>query len=398
MCQCVLFRQLRRRGKGSQHRFEGTILRLTLLIVFISTSKSLTVPVNRGWRSRTLACRTDKNANIEQIYRPHRVGMKQFAVQEGLDPSGSKAISNRSNATQTKAALVVESDPPEIAGEEWSWETARKVTSAPYISEALNEIDDKSARQFFRTILELTEDEEDLEDCMTVFLASADGATPESCSDDKPPENVDPLWEQTKLEAQLALEREPMAGPQLYQGILSQPALLPAVCSIIANEIATELVPATAIKNLFCTELTLEDERCIHFDIMAAAVRSPSVGTALSAVLFNRGLHALVCHRVAHRLWQEGRTGFAKYMQSKISQTYSADIHPAAVIGAGIYMNAGSGIVIGETAVVGDDVSILQGVTLGGTGKECGDRHPKVGNGVILSDSSTVLGNIKVRF
>uniref|UniRef100_A0A7S2PMX6 serine O-acetyltransferase n=1 Tax=Leptocylindrus danicus TaxID=163516 RepID=A0A7S2PMX6_9STRA len=125
-------------------------------------------------------------------------------------------------------------------------------------------------------------------------------------------------------------------------------------------------------------------------------MRSPSVGDALTAILFNRGLHALVCHRVSHRLWKADRTGLAKYLQSTVSRIYQADIHPAATFGSGIYMNCGSGIVIGETAVVGDDVSILQSVTLGGTGKERGDRHPKVGRGVILQDGATVLGNIKV--
>lgn len=206
--------------------------------------------------------------------------------------------------------------------------------------------------------------------------------------------SIDPLWEQIKLEAVEALGPEPEAGPQLYQSILSKQNLLDAVVTTVANEVATLLIPATALKNLFLNMLTKEDEIAIHLDIMAVANRSE--GNAMFATMFHKGLHAVVCYRVGHRLWLQGRTGLAYYMQSTVSRKYSADIHPAARIGAGIYLNAGGGIVIGETAVVGQDVSILQGVTLGGTGTEEGDRHPKVGNGVILAEGSTVLGNIPV--
>ena len=206
----------------------------------------------------------------------------------------------------------------------------------------------------------------------------------------------DPLWEQIKLEATNALSTEPAAGPQLYQGILSHPSLVEAIVTIIANEIETELIQATELKNLFLTMLTPEDEISIHLDVMAVAMRSQSVGNAMMATLFHNGLHAVVCYRVGHRLWLEGRTGLAYYLQSTVSRKYSADIHPAAQMGSGIFLHTGGGVVIGETAAVGNDVSILQGVSLGGTGKEAGDRHPKVSNGVILHDSATVLGNIRI--
>ncbi len=208
--------------------------------------------------------------------------------------------------------------------------------------------------------------------------------------------SFDPLWELVKEEAQQSLSVEPEAGPQLYQFILSQRSIFEAVIVITAHEIESELIPATALKNLFLEMLTPEDEVSIHLDILAAAARSNSIGSVLGATLFHRGLHALVCYRVGHRLWLAGRRELAHYMQSTVSRYFSADIHPAARMGAGLYLNCGSGVVIGETAVVGDDVSILQGVTLGGTGKESGDRHPKVGSGVVLHDGATVLGNIKV--
>jgi serine O-acetyltransferase len=210
------------------------------------------------------------------------------------------------------------------------------------------------------------------------------------------PSGMKLLWAQVKLEAEHALGPEPEAGPQLYQGILSHQSLLEAVCTTVAHEICSELMPATAIKNLFLEALTPEDELTIHLDVMAVAMRSPSVGNIMTATLFHKGFHALVSYRVGHRLWECGRTGLAYFMQSTVSRKYSADIHPAARMGSGIYLNTGGGVVIGETAVLGNDVSILQGVTLGGTGKENGDRHPKIGNGVILHPGATVLGNISV--
>lgn len=207
---------------------------------------------------------------------------------------------------------------------------------------------------------------------------------------------ADIMWEQVRLEAQETLGPQPEAGPQLYQCILSQKSLIEAIVTAISHEIETELMPATAIKNLFLETLIQEDKKSIYLDVMAAVIRSPRYRSMMTATLFQKGVHALVCFRVGHRLWQAGRTGLAYFMQSTVSRKYCADIHPAARIGSGVYLNAGGGVVIGETAVIGQDVTILQGVTLGGTGKESGDRHPKVGNGVILHPGATVLGNISV--
>ncbi len=207
----------------------------------------------------------------------------------------------------------------------------------------------------------------------------------------------DPLWSQIRLEAEHTLMYEPDAGTQLYQHVLRHPSLINALASIVSHEIATELMPATALQALVLDQLRLSDEKNIHLDVIASVNRNPSEeSTALDATLFHQGLHALVCYRVAHRLWQAGRTGLAYYLQSTISSRYAADIHPAAELGGGVYLSVGGGVVIGETAKVGDDVAILQGVTLGGTGKEVGDRHPKVEDGVILHCGATVLGNIRV--
>ena len=213
------------------------------------------------------------------------------------------------------------------------------------------------------------------------------------------PITKDPLWHQIRSEATRALGPEPEAGPQLYQGILSHSTLVQAIVTIVANEIETSLMPATALENLFTSTLTRHDILAMYLDIMAVATKSASIqNMAMMACLFHKGLHAMVCFRVGHGLWKrEGRTGLAYYMQSTVSAKYSADIHPAAEIGHGIYLNVGGGVVIGETAVVGNDVCILQGVTLGGTGtEELSNRHPKVGTGVLLQEGCTVLGNIPV--
>jgi len=206
----------------------------------------------------------------------------------------------------------------------------------------------------------------------------------------------DPLWEQIKMEAMTSLQTNPEAGPLLYTSILSQPSLIVAIVSSISNEIATELISAVALKNLFLDCLTKDDTKSIAYDLVAASTRSSSLENAMTTVMFHQGFHALVCYRLGHRLWQAGRTGLAYYMQSTVSRKYSADIHPAAKMGTGIHLRATAGVVIGETAVVGNDVSILEGVTLGGTGKETGDRHPKIRNGVTIYHGASILGNIVV--
>jgi len=281
----------------------------------------------------------------------------------------------------------------------------KSVREEPYVSDMLkfrNNETESGIQSFFRLTLQHypIDVNDELDQCLYELLfpdkdvdlelsrrVSQDGeVTPFEAGNISSTINVyfDPLWEQVRMEAQHALKNEIMAGPQLYQGILSQPSLLSAVCSIIANEIATELMPATAIKTLMLSQLSLnkgdrnekggayalktKEEYCIQLDAMASATRSTSIGNALSAVLFCKGLHALVCYRVAHRLWNSGRIALAKYMQSTVSRKYAVDIHPAAKIGAGVFLGIGTGIVIGETATVGDDVTIMQGVTLGGTG------------------------------
>lgn len=286
---------------------------------------------------------------------------------------------NKKPNLELDLATRVESDNFSYGG---LFESKRGMLSRPYVSSIVKDMDPTTLASF-----------------LSQFHTNNTTTTNDTTQSSYKNHRVDPLWEQVKLEARETLQNEPSAGPQLYTLILSQPNLIHALTSIVSHEIETQLIPATSLQNLFHEMLQEEDYQYISLDVMKSAMRSSSIddGTALFAIMFHMGLHALVCHRLSHRLWLAKRTGLAYYIQSTVSRRYSTDIHPAAQFGCGIYLNAGSaGVVIGETAVVDHDVTILQGVTLGGTGKERGDRHPKVGRGAILQQSCSVLGNIKI--
>ncbi len=136
--------------------------------------------------------------------------------------------------------------------------------------------------------------------------------------------------------------------------------------------------------------------RAFRADLAAVYDRDPACNRYIEPLLYFKGFHALVTHRFAHELWKRGRRDFALYLQSQSSRIFAVDINPAARIGIGIMLDHGTGIVIGETATLGDNCSLLQGVTLGGTGKETGDRHPKIGANVMIGAGAKVLGNITV--
>jgi serine O-acetyltransferase len=207
-----------------------------------------------------------------------------------------------------------------------------------------------------------------------------------------------PLWDALLYEASTAAEDDLVASVLVTNAILSQRNFDDAVINYVANHLDTPLFPATQIRNLFAEvcEQNSSISSAWALDLIASAIRDNGTPNTLSVLLFNKSFHALVTYRVAHSLWQEGREGLAKYFQSLSSRAFSADIHPACCIGQGCFVSSGSGIVIGETASVGNECSIMHGVTLGGTGKESGDRHPKVGNGVFIAAGATVLGNIEI--
>ena len=131
-------------------------------------------------------------------------------------------------------------------------------------------------------------------------------------------------------------------------------------------------------------------------DLMAVADRDPACTRFVEPLLYFKGYHALQTHRFAHALMRQGRRDFALYLQSRSSEIFQTDINPDARIGRGVFLDHATGLVVGQTAVVEDDVSILQGVTLGGTGKATGDRHPKIRRGVLIGAGAKILGNIEV--
>ena len=209
---------------------------------------------------------------------------------------------------------------------------------------------------------------------------------------------VDPIWQELRREAEEAAHKEPALGGFMYATILSQSRLEDAVCHRLAQRLNHSDVDAGLIGQTFAQVLRDKPElgRAFRADLAAVYDRDPACNRYIEPLLYFKGFHALVTHRFAHELLKQGRRDFALYLQSQSSRIFGVDINPAARIGVGLMLDHGTGIVIGETATIGDHCSILQGVTLGGTGKETGDRHPKIGNYVLISVGAKVLGNIKV--
>ena len=209
--------------------------------------------------------------------------------------------------------------------------------------------------------------------------------------------SYDPIWEQVRREAEETSANEPVLASLIYATILSEPTLEDAICHTVAHRLQPSVDTGLLVKTF--REVLSEEPGLGEFfraDIMAVAKRDPACRRYLEPLFFFKGFVALETYRFANRLWQSGRKDFALYLQSQSSRVFAVDIHPAARMGKGIMLDHATGIVIGETAVVGDNCSMLHGVTLGGTGNEKGDRHPKIGRGVMLGAGAKILGNIKV--
>ncbi len=192
--------------------------------------------------------------------------------------------------------------------------------------------------------------------------------------------SVDPVWTTIKEAAQAAAANDPILAGLLHATITSQPRFESALSYHLARLAGTTEVPAALIRQIFDEAFTADPNigLAARFDIVAVSDRDPACTSYLDPLLWFKGYHALQTYRVAHWLWGQGRRTLAHFLQSRASSLFGLDIHPGAVIGKGIFIDHGTGVVIGETAVVEDGVSMLHGVTLGGTGKERGDRHPKV--------------------
>lgn len=209
---------------------------------------------------------------------------------------------------------------------------------------------------------------------------------------------ADPIWAAMRAEARLEAEKEPLLSSYLYASILAHSCFERALGFVLANRLQNPTLLATQLMDVF-DNVFLNDgdiQQSIRLDVQAVKDRDPSCRSYSWALLYLKGYHALQSYRAAHALWIRGQDVLALALQSRISEVFAVDIHPAARIGKGILLDHGTGVVIGETAVVGDRVSMLQGVTLGGTGKEIGDRHPKIGEGVLIGAGATILGNLTV--
>jgi len=207
-----------------------------------------------------------------------------------------------------------------------------------------------------------------------------------------------PIWQKLRFDAQQAAEQETALSSYLNATVLNHETFAEALCYQLAQKAGGPDMHAMALREI-CEEAYKQDPAIVaaaERDLQAVLERDPATRTTLQPFLFFKGFLALQTHRTAHWLWGQGRETLAFFLQSRMSELYAVDIHPAAPIGSGVFIDHATGIVIGETARVGNDVSMLHGVTLGGTGKVYTDRHPKIGNGVLLGAGSKVLGNITV--
>ena len=208
----------------------------------------------------------------------------------------------------------------------------------------------------------------------------------------------DRVWSRLRLEAASAAAGEPVLASHLNNAILRHASFTDALAHRVADKIADAQLDALQLNDVahsaFRAEPGLADQAAA--DMLAVDERDPACRSLLQPFLYFKGFHALLCYRIAHWLWREERETLAYHLQSRISERFAVDINPAARLGCGIMIDHATAVTIGETAVVGDDVSILHEVTLGGTGTEDGDRHPKIGRGVLIGAGAKVLGNIKV--
>lgn len=210
--------------------------------------------------------------------------------------------------------------------------------------------------------------------------------------------DVDPVWDRICREAEEAIAAEPLMGGLIHTGVLHHPTLERALSYRISLKLASgemsEQILREIVDEAYADEPALV--AAVRADLAAVFERDPACHRLLQPLLFFKGFQAVQSYRIAHWLWRQGRRDLAYLFQMRVSEVFGVDIHPAAKVGRGIMIDHAHSIVIGETAVVGDNVSMLHSVTLGGTGKEDDDRHPKIGDGVLIGAGAKVLGNIKV--
>lgn len=210
--------------------------------------------------------------------------------------------------------------------------------------------------------------------------------------------DVDPMLARIRAEAEEIVRREPEVAGFVLGTVLNHDRVESAVVHRIADRLDQQEVPGDLIRQTYLDVIARDPSigEAFRADLMAVADRDPACMRFIEPLLYFKGFHAIQTHRLAHALWRAGRKDFALYLQSRSSEVFQCDIHPAARIGKGIFLDHATGLVVGSTAVIEDDVSILHSVTLGGTGKERGDRHPKIRRGVLIGAGAKIIGNIEV--
>jgi len=206
------------------------------------------------------------------------------------------------------------------------------------------------------------------------------------------------LWQAMRREVKARAEFEPIMATYFQATVLNHDTLEGSLSFLLASKLDSSVVSSMALREIiqdaFANEASLT--RAAEIDIKATRDRDPACNSYSTPFLFYKGFQALQIHRVAHWLWVQERHSLAFFLQNQVSTIFGVAIHPAARIGCGIMLDHATGLVIGETAIVEDDVSILHGVTLGGTGKESDDRHPKVRSGVMIGANASIIGNIEI--
>jgi len=206
------------------------------------------------------------------------------------------------------------------------------------------------------------------------------------------------IWSTIKAEISEQIMHEPVLASFLSKRVHQHDNLESAISDLLASKLASDDVPVSTLRQLFLEAFSADDNliQAVLNDLIATKQRDPAVRAHADIMLYFKGFQAMQAYRVANWLWRQGRENLALYLQSLITEVFAVDIHPAAKIGSGIMVDHATGIVIGETCVLEDNISIMQGVTLGGTGNESGDRHPKIKSGVLIGSSAQILGNVSI--
>ena len=213
-------------------------------------------------------------------------------------------------------------------------------------------------------------------------------------------QEFDPVWQRICDEGRAAIENEALVGGLIHAGILHHNTFEDALGYRIAMKLASTEMSEQTIRDIASTAYAKEPELAndARADLVAILDRDPACHRLMQPLLFFKGFQAVQAYRLGHWLWEQGKKDLSYFIQMRTSEVFGIDIHPAAKIGKGIMIDHAHSIVVGETAVVGDNVSMLHSVTLGGTGKEDDDRHPKIGDGVLIGAGAHVLGNIHVGY